>query len=331
MRPLLLGLMLVVACSSGAERDDRGSSASLGEAESGPASNATAWTSGEDSTSSSGTATASSISASSTTSPEATTDDSDSLTSTGGDTTGSVALSCADDESACNAWFLSPGAMQWEALTIGGPAALAPAGPVRAAFDIEASMIGFLVTDDELVRVDLSTRAWLSKTAIDDQFSEVNVQVESAYSIPAHWANMPGAPESIALAGTDVAFLYEYDEAADSFAFDQAVPLGDSWNGPAAPQAGTVREMWLDVTNADGWLDANASRVCPGADGPIGPYMAVLTDRVFVLDAGYCFEFFPPIDFDMFPPLARPGVPAVDRIGGIVYNETRGLVVFAVD
>lgn len=322
-----LGLMLLTACSSGAVRDDTASSASLGDVTgSSGNSNATAWSGGDATGSSTGDDSASSTTPMGTTSTSATTDDS--VTSTS-DTTGPGAQSCAEDESACNAWFLAPGAMEWEALTIGGPAALAPSGSVLAAFDIEASQVGFVITADEVVRVDLATRAWVSKVAFDALFDEVNVAVESAYSIPAYWANMPGAPESIALVGIDVAFIYEYDQGADAFEFDQAVTLGAEWNGPDAPPEGSVREMWLDVTNGQGWVDANISRACPDADGPVGPYIAVVTDEVQILDAGYCFAFFPPVDYAAFAPTGRPGAPPVERIGGIAYNETLGLVVFA--
>lgn len=335
LRPRSLGPLasiLVAACSSGAERDDRGSSASLGEASDGSGSNATQW-SGGDPTSTTGDPSASGTTPADTTADDpsapTSTDDPSAPTSTD-DTTGGPPLSCAEDDAACNAWFLPPGATQWEAVVLGGPAALAPSGVVLAAFDIEAPQLGFVVTSDEVVRVDLAARTWESKESFADLFGEVNVDVVSAYSVPAYWGNAPpGAPESVAFTGTDVAFLYRYDEAADTFEFDQAVGFGDEWSEPGAPAGASVREMWLDVTNAEGWIDADASRICSAAEGPIGPYMAIITDEVHVLDGGYCFEFFPAVDYAAFTPTGYAGTPAVDRIGGALYNEATGLTVFA--
>ncbi len=67
--------------------------------------------------------------------PSETGDDADA--GTADDATGGSGptLPCPDDPAACNAWFLAPGTDAWQAVTIGGPAALAPSSRVVAAFD----------------------------------------------------------------------------------------------------------------------------------------------------------------------------------------------------
>lgn len=315
MRRSVVALLGCIACAAGSSRDTGATSLSIGDAGTGSATGSTGSTGG------SATSTTSVDAESSATTSVDATSSVDSSSDEG--TTTAPPTSCAADESACDAWFLPRGASAWEAVTIGGPAALAPSGPVLAAFDIEASHDGFLVTADELVRVDLDQRTWVSKTMLADRFPELNVEVFGAYSIP-------GAPESITLTGTDVAFLYNYDAGSDTFTFDLSTVFGEEWNGPAAPDETTVRELWLDLTNDDGWCTNDVSEICMNGSGPVGPHIGVVTDtQVYVEDAGYCFDFFPPVAYAAYGPFALAGAPAADRIGGIAYNETTGLVVFA--
>jgi len=321
----MLVSLVAVACSSGDGRGNTGSSLSIGDATGESATGGTGSMTGVDTTASLSDGTDSATSAP----DDATGTSADSDPSSDG-SSGPGPTSCAEDEAACDAWFLPRDAAQWEAVTIGGPVALAPGGPVLAAFDIEEPRIGFVLTADELVRVDLEQRTWVSKTTIADRFPELNVEIFSAYSVPAYWAGMPGAPEGVTIGGSDVAFLYEYDAASDTFAFDQSTVFGNEWDDPGAPVRTDVREMWLDLTNDEGWADHDVSEICPDAQGPVGPHIAVVTDgAVQVLDAGYCFAFFPPVDIAAFAPMGLPGAPPAERIGGVAYNETTGLVVFA--
>lgn len=320
-RLVLLAFLGGIACAAGSSRDTGATSLSIGDGSEGSATGSTGSTGGATSTSAGDVESTAATSVDATSNVDGSSDE--------GSTT-APPTSCADDESACDAWFLPRGASAWEAVTIGGPAALAPNGPVLAAFDIEAEHIAFLITADELVHVDLDQRAWVSKTMIADRLPELNVEVFGAYSIPAYQAGMPGAPESVTITGSDVAFLYDYDAGADSFAFDQSTVFGAEWNGPAAPDETKVRELWLDLTNDDGWCTNDVSEICNNGSGPVGPHVGVVTDtEVYVEDAGYCFDFFAPVAYAAYGPFALPGAPAADRIGGIAYNETTGLVVFA--
>jgi hypothetical protein len=312
--PLVLLASFGIACAAGSSRNTGATSLSIGDGSDGSATGSTGSTDGVTSTTSGEAESTAATSVDATSGIDGSSDEG---------TTTAPPVSCADDESACDAWFLPRGASAWEAVTIGGPAALAPNGPVLAAFDIEAEHIAFLITADELVHVDLDQRAWVSKTMIADRLPELNIDVFAAYSIP-------GSPESVTITGSDVAFLYNYDAGADSFAFDQSTVFGAEWNGPAAPDETKVREMWLDLTNADGWCTNDVSEICNNGSGPVGPHVAVVTDtEVYVEDAGYCFDFFPPVAYAAYGPFALTGAPAADRIGGIAYNETTGLVVFA--
>lgn len=244
-----------------------------------------------------------------------------------GSGTEGMALPCAEDPASCDAWFLPKGTNAWEAVTIGGPAALAPSSAVLAAFDIEAERIAFVVTADEVIEVDLESRTWVAKTTVADRFPEIEAPVLSAYSIPAYWGGNEGAPEGITIAGSDVAFLYNFANGA--FTYDQSTVFGPEWNEPGAPAGADVRAMWLDVTNGDGWVTNEVSELCE-ANGPVGPYLSVVTgDAVHVMDVGVCFDFFPGVPYGQFGPFAFDGAPPPDRVGGAAYNESTGLVVFA--
>jgi len=307
----------LVACSKGDGRQGTGTSIGVDDTTGAQTTSATA---DDDATASGSDATSGSEGADGTSTTAV--DD-----SSGGSSEG-PALPCEDDPSACDAWFLPPGASTWEAVTIGGPAALAPSSAVLAAFDIEAERTAYLLTVDEVIEVDLEGRTWVAKTTVADRFPEISAPVLSAYSIPAYWGGMPGTPEGITIAGSDVAFLYEY--AAGTFTYDQSTVFGPEWDVAGAPAGADVRAMWLDVTNADGWVDNDLSEVCDTGRGPVGPYLAVVTDdQVHAMDVGTCFGFFPGVPYAQFAATALAGAPAPDRIGGAAYNETTGLVVFA--
>lgn len=325
IRSLVLCVLCVVACSAGAGRESGNSSLSIGETTGGSMTGpATNWTS-SDSTSGSGDADSSETSGTASTTTTATSADTTSSGTTGDATT------CAEDPSACDAWFLPRNADAWEAVDIGGPAALAPSSPVLAAFDIEASRIGFVITATEVIRVDLERRTWFMKTEIGDTFPEIDVPVLGAWSIPAYWDQVLDA-ESIAITGADVAFIYAYDAASMTFDFDQATAFGAEWGSANAPDPSTIRDLWIDVTNDDGWVTNALNEACDGADGPVGPHVAVVTNTsVHIEDAGYCFEFFDPVPYAQFTPFGLSGAPVADKIGGALYSESLGLVVFAGD
>jgi hypothetical protein len=317
-----LALIVSVGCSSGAARMETGTSLSVGEGEGSSSAGGGTASASEPSTG------LDSVSGPSSTGPDGTGMPTSSSDGGSEDGTGEPPLSCARDSAACDAWFLPRGATAWEPITIGGPAALAPSSAVLAAFDIEAERIAYVITVDEVIEVDLEQRRWVSKASRDDRFPEITAPVLSAYSIPAYWGTEPDSPESVTLAGSDVAFTYTY--AGGTFSYEVTNAFGPEWSEPGAPVGTEVRDMWLDLTNDDGWADADLSQACPGVRGPVGPYVAVLTaDQAQVLDVGSCFDFFSAEPYAAFTPLGFDGAPPGDRVGGAAYNETTGLVVFA--
>lgn len=327
MRLHVLVALALAACSSGAGRDEGDPSASIGETTgggmTGPATN---WTSADGTGSDSSDATTGTSVVPTTTASSTTTAD-----DTSGDGTTGTDATCAEDPAACDAWFLPRNADAWEAVTIGGPAALAPSSPVLAAFDIEAEQVGFVITATEVIRVDLEQRTWLMKTNVGDTFPDIDVPVIAAWSIPAYWDQMLDA-EGIAITGVDVAFIYTYGAANMTFDFDQATAFGAEWGSANAPDPSTMRDLWIDVTNDEGWVTNALSEACDGADGPVGPHVAVVTDTsVHIDEGGVCFEFFEPVPYAQFTPFGLPGAPAANEIGGALYSEGLGLVVFAGD
>jgi hypothetical protein len=316
-------VVIALGCSSGAPRMGTGTSASVGEGSEGSGSGS-GGTGGFEATTAAHDGSGELDTGVPDTSGDAPT------TSDGGSegSTGEPPASCAQDVSACDAWFLPRGATAWEPTTVGGPAALAPSSAVLAAFDIEAERVGYVLTLDEVIEIDLEQRRWVSKASFADRFPEITAPVLSAYSIPAYWGARPDSPESVTISGSDVAFLYSY--AGGTFSYDVTSAFGDEWSGPLAPVGTDVRAMWLDLTNADGWAADDLSEACPQGSGAVGPYIGVLTStQAQVLDVGSCFDFFPAEPYAAFTPFGLAGAPPADRVGGAAYNETTGLVIFA--
>ena len=248
--------------------------------------------------------------------------------SAGADTTGGPPpMSCRDDPGACDAWVLPPGGAAWEAITIGGPAALAPAGDVLAAFDIEAPERAYVLSASDVSILDLATRSWTTKLSFDDTFPQVGTDaLKAGYSVPPSMAD--STHESVTLASADTAYIYTYDISAEAFAFEEATVFGAGWELPEAPMGADLRAMWVDLANADGWVDDQQATPC-GAASPIGPNLPVLAGtRVHVLEAGTCFEFFAPVDYEDFAPFQLPGAPDPTLVGAAAFSTTQGLWLF---
>ncbi|MEM7158970.1 MAG: hypothetical protein AAF799_39395 [Myxococcota bacterium] len=253
--------------------------------------------------------------------------DDDGTDSSGGDTDPPPA-SCDDDPAACSVWILPSGAGGWMPLALDG--ALAPTETVRAAFDVESELEGFVVTDTRVHVVDLAARAWVRQDNRADVLPELGEEeVLVAYSIPSTWGSGDGTAEGVTFLTADTIYLYNYQIATQTFVFESALTdFSDPWDAPAAPMPAQMRASWLDVTNADGWYDADIMRLCGTAGNP-GPYVAVVaTDQVHVNDAGYCFEFDEPVSLGAFPPFSLAEAPGPEDVGALLYNETLGLWAF---
>lgn len=242
-------------------------------------------------------------------------------------------LSCDDDPAACTAWFLGPGADSWVAMALDPDSPLAPTDTVRASFDVESEGLGFVLTDTRLHVVDLLTRQWLR----EDNRATVLPDLEGAdilvaYTVPSYWTSMGGRPapaEGVTFLSATTVYIYGYDIEGEELTFDSSLPLPpDNWGPPNGPDLSQVRASWLDVSNADDWPPSTVAEPC-GLDSPTGPYQAVLaTDTMHLVDSGYCFEFFNPIELTSFEPFTLPGAPQGPDIGASLFNETMGLWVF---
>lgn len=247
--------------------------------------------------------------------------------------TSAPSTNCDEDPAACTSWILTPGSNQWVAAALDVGSTLAPTEPVRAAFDVESELEGFVVTDTRLHVVDLASRLWVRSENRGDALPELGAdEILVAYSIPAYWGEMFGGPpgvESITFLSASTAYIYNYAIDTQSFTFDlSTTDLGAAWDAPAAPSQGAMQASWLDLTNAEGWAQGSIMQLC-GVDGPLEPHTVVLAEgNVYVADAGYCFEFFEPVPHAAFAPFELPGAPGSDETGATLYNETLGLWAF---
>ena len=236
--------------------------------------------------------------------------------------------SCDDDPAECSVWILPSGAGGWMPLSI--DTALAPTETVRAAFDVEGELEGFVLTDTRLHVIDLAARSWVRVDNRADVLPELGDQeIRIAYTVPSTWGAGDGTAEGVTFISADTAYLYNYEIATQTFVFDSALTdFSDPWDAPAAPMPSQMRAAWLDVTNGDGWYDEDIMQLC-GMPGRPGPYVGIVaTDQVHVNDAGYCFEFADPVSLPAFPPFALPDAPGPEDIGALLYNETMGLWAF---
>jgi hypothetical protein len=251
-------------------------------------------------------------------------------------TTGGGAVSCRDDPAACTAWILPAGSKQWSPVALDVDSNLAPAGPVRAAFDIEDVNEGVVLTDTHYYVVDLITREWVRSASRAVDLPELgNDEILGAYAIPGYWGEMfGGSPDTVGvgLQSASNVYLYDYDIPSESFTFVEAISdFGPAWATPEAPSPAEVRATWLDVSNEPGWWAADIAALCGGGqDGAPGPYSATIgADAVHLSDAGYCFAFDTPIPFEAFTPFSYPQAPAVEQVAAAFYSELAGLWIFA--
>lgn len=242
-------------------------------------------------------------------------------------------VSCDDDPTACTAWILTPGSNQWIPEALDADSTLAPTEPVRAAFDVESELEGFVITETRIHVVDLASRLWVRSENLGDALPELgNDEILVAYSIPAYWGEMfggPGGVESVTLLSASTVYIYDYEIDTQSFVFDlSTTDFGAAWDAPAAPSRPAMQAAWLDLTNDDSWATGSIMQLC-GVAGTLAPHTVVLADgNAHVADAGYCFEFFDPVPHAMFAPFGLPGAPGSNEPGATLFNETMGLWAF---
>lgn len=314
---------LLLGCASGGDQATT-TAASLGDAGSTAASSdasATATASTSDgATGMSGVTTGAVDSSSSDSSPSS-------------DTTASIPTNCDEDPTACTAWLLPSGSGQWIPQALDTDSTLAPSDTVRAAFDIESELEGFVLTDTRVHVVDLAARQWVRSEDRDSALPELGAdEILVAYTVPSEWGAMFGGDpnlEGVTFLSATTVYIYDYEIDTQTFSFAQSTTsFGAGWDAPAAPTRSEMRAAWLDVTNDPGWYEGDIMQLC-GVAGEPGPYSAIVAaSDVHIGDAGYCFEFIDPVALSAFAPFTLPGAPLAADIGAALYNETLGLWVF---
>lgn len=243
------------------------------------------------------------------------------------DSTDAIPSNCEEDPAACTAWLLPNGSGQWIPLALDTDSTLAPTDTVRAAFDIEGELEGFVLTDTRLHVVDLPARQWVRREDRASVLPELgNAEILVAYTIPAGWSGGDPNTEGVTFLSATTAYIYDYTIDTGTFSFiDQITRFGAAWDAAAAPDPAQLRAAWLDVTNDPGWYEADIMALC-GVAGEPGPYVAFIAgSNVHLSDAGYCFEFVEPVTMPAFSPFTLPNAPVAADVGGALYNETMGL------
>jgi len=63
------------------------------------------------------------------------------------------------------------------------------------------------------------------------------------------------------------------------------------------------------------------SSLCAGGGPTTTVYGAIIsTASVHILEAGACFDFYPPVAFTAFAPFTRPGSPRAEDVAAAFYN-----------
>lgn len=260
-------------------------------------------------------------------------DSTDSADTMPADSTDAIPSECDEDPAACTAWILPSGSGQWIPLALDAESTLAPTETVRAAFDIESELEGFVLTDTRLHVVDLAARQWVRTQDRNDALPELgDDEILAAYTVPGEWSAMFGGDpnlEGVTFLSATTAYLYDYEIDAQALSFSMSTTrFGPAWTTPAAPSPNALRAAWLDVTNDPGWFQGDIMQLC-GVMGTPGPYIGfIAAGDVHLADAGYCFAFDAPVGLDAFAPFTLPGAPVAADIEAALYNETMGLWVF---
>ncbi len=234
-------------------------------------------------------------------------------------------MTCQQDLDTCAYWTLSPEAKSWRRVAVDPDAAFAPKGAVLAAVGLAPLQQIYVLTADSYHVLSTVSETWIAAGERDALFPQLA-------GLPLHHATgfTSQPPDTIVsiVAGTQV-FSYMHLGGPKSFVYDSAVPCcGINWLGPNAPDPYAVRDGWARLGDTEGWIPANPQLLC-GLDEPapaFGYQLSIGDGFVYPQDIGYCFDFYPPIPYDQFPPFTMQGAPANDLVGGAAYVD--GLWIF---
>lgn len=235
-------------------------------------------------------------------------------------------MACELDLNSCAYWVLPTGEQAWQRVAVDPAAPYAPKETVLAAIGLPPQQQIYVLTANDYHVLSTATRTWTASGPRGSVFPELIGQpLYHASSITTEW------PDTIVnlVAGTE-AFAYTYIDGAFNFVLDDQVPCcGPHWETPdAPPDPYAVRDGWSRLDDPEGWIPGDVQALC-GLDQPtpiFGYSISIGDGWVYPSEVGYCFDFFPPIPFDQFPPFTYPGRPDNNLIGGAALVD--GLWIF---
>jgi hypothetical protein len=238
---------------------------------------------------------------------------------------------CENNVDFCDTWFLRPGTNVWEARRLDPDSPHAPRATVVAAFDIEQTGVGYVLTADTYHELDLGNEQWMAAGPLVDIMQEAQQygSLRSAFSQPGD-SIYDQAMVLVAADGHWESYGYtilgnSFTHLMEGFIDD---PPGTGWSGPNAPPVNEVTALWLDMENSQGWVMGNVLALC-GAGDLLSSHMMVLSaNEAHTVEVGWCFDFFPPTPIDQYPPFTYPLAPPPADIGAGLYNEAEGLWIF---
>lgn len=245
----------------------------------------------------------------------------------------------------CVLWHLPFGARSWNVHPLDVIAACdptrrsahAPTEPIRAAFDVEALGIVYVLTATRWHVLDgdparWTHAQWLASGPLADAFMPDAATraywasgVLYAYSVPADHGGGDDMNEGVEIITRDGAVFYTFNLATRRFVLGKSpVPAASiHWDPPCAPAYADVRSAWIDTHNRNDWIRASPATTCSHPDIPASDVtvheIALTATTAHAMDAGSSFRFFSAMPLRDFPPFRYPNAPPVARIGDGAY------------
>ncbi|WAS97145.1 hypothetical protein [Nannocystis punicea] len=238
---------------------------------------------------------------------------------------------CVEDASSCAYWYVDDLQLGWQRVALPQPPPRhAPAGPVKAAFDLHADDQIVVLTEATYHVLQGSDHAWIGSGPLTDLFPDLPFPVLQAYAVH----NPDLGTYDVYAVGDPLAWVYTLAFQPGGFKTQFALegPCCSSFTplvNPGTPAA--VRDLVVDLDAPFSWVGGQFYATCIDELAALGRYAAWLTPTdVFLQDVGLCFEMVSQAPLAEFPPFAAAGAPPGERLGGAAMLGER-LYVFAGD
>lgn len=185
----------------------------------------------------------------------------------------------------------------------------APQGPVGAAFDLFDGRVVAIAGASYHVLSAAGT--WTASGQVAALFPDLEGPVLQAYTIPENEST-----SAVTLVDGPKARIYYVTGEPLKAELLKTSECCSAWVTIQPPSLAAVRDLFVDLENAQGWADVDPVNQC-GAEPPVpSAYGAWLTpDAVYVQD-GICNEIVDAVPLAQFAPFAAPNAPPGDRVGG---------------